>query len=150
MPLTCWDCGGDGHIATDCPNAEHLGDGRPMWCGTCDEHSRHWYDADGRAHRCQCHPLSHQLIKQHRRCPSSCKSLIYVWDQAPCDQHQEVGRQLAHLELAKQPIRRDEPGLQELAARQVAESRARHDWPGGPPPAAPQPAGTTPPPTSPR
>jgi hypothetical protein len=122
MPLNCWECGATGHISTDCPNAEHLGDGRPMWCGTCDERSRHWYDADGRAHRCQCHALSHQPLKQHRRCPS-CRATIYVWDLAPCDQHQPVGRQLepAGPPAPREPAHRD---LRALAAIQVAEARA--------------------------
>ncbi len=126
--ITCYECGAANHIARECPNVEQLGDGKPMWCGTCDERSRHWYDADGRAHRCQCHALSHQLLKQHRRCPS-CKQITYVWDLAPCDQHQPVGRQLEHASVARPETKRSEDSSRELAARQVAESRASRSPP---------------------
>ena len=122
MAFNCWECGATGHVGAECPNIEQIGDGRPMWCGTCDERSRHWYDDQGRAHRCQCHPLSHLPLKQNRRCPS-CKATVYIWDLAPCDQHQPVGRQLEHIDLAPR-IPAAPKDYQLIAAMQVAESRA--------------------------
>jgi hypothetical protein len=121
MPMNCYECGDSNHLARDCPNTERLGDGRPTWCGTCDEQTRHYYDAEGTARRCQCHALSHQQLKQHRRC-GACKQVVYAWDQAPdCDRHQLVGVRREHAELAgAAPGHRD---LLTLAAIQVAESR---------------------------
>jgi len=121
--LKCFECGDPGHVATSCPNIEQLGDGRPMWCGTCDQRSRHYYDARGRAIRCQCHPLSHQLLKQHSRCPA-CKQVIYQWDPSECGHHQETGKQWEHVETGARPVVRDEDALRAKALAQVAESRA--------------------------
>jgi zinc knuckle protein len=91
MALNCYECGSTGHLAAACPNVEQLGGGHPMWCGTCDQHSRHWYDEQGRAHRCQCHGLSHLPLTQYRRC-GLCKQTVYEWDQMDCDRHQPIGQ----------------------------------------------------------
>lgn len=86
MSVTCFDCGSAGHIAANCPNTGIDGNGRPSWCGICDEATRHIQTAAGVA-RCQeCHPLARRLFKSDRRCPS-CRQLVYEWDHSPCGSH---------------------------------------------------------------
>jgi hypothetical protein len=85
--MKCFSCGDDGHVAANCPNAELAADGRPPWCGICDERTRQIGVADGTVTRCrECHPLARQNFKSDRRCPS-CKMLVYEWDNAPCGHH---------------------------------------------------------------
>jgi hypothetical protein len=121
--LKCFECGDLGHIATACPNVGQIGDGRPMWCGTCDPRTRHYCDGRERAIRCQCHPLGHQLLRQHARCPA-CKQVTYPWDTSECGKHMEVGKQWEHVDIGTRPVVRDEDALRAKALRQVAESRA--------------------------
>ena len=87
MPATCWDCGETGHVVADCPNAAFTGtsDGKPPWCGACDERTR-MFGLDV-AHRCPvCNPNRRQSLKQHRKCPS-CHQTAHEWDNAPCGSH---------------------------------------------------------------
>jgi hypothetical protein len=89
MPLehvTCFDCGDTGHVAADCPNkAITPRNGKPPWCGICDERTRHiGIDHPGRCP--ECHPLRRQQLKQHRKCPA-CHMTVCEWDNAPCGQH---------------------------------------------------------------
>lgn len=85
--MKCFDCGTEGHIAPNCPNAELAADGRPPWCGICDERTRLVAVPGGKVDRCrECHPLARQNLKQHRRCPA-CKMLVHEWDTAPCGYH---------------------------------------------------------------
>lgn len=86
MPAKCWDCGETGHVVADCPNrAIAGGDGRPPWCGICDERTR--LMGTDVAHRCPvCHPESRRQLRQHRKCPS-CHVTVYEWDNAPCGSH---------------------------------------------------------------
>ena len=120
--IRCFDCGDTGHIARDCPNKTAINDGR-IWCGTCDERTRHvTATPDGNTMaRCQCHPDSHKMLPQHRRCPG-CRTVIYVWDTAPCDGHQVVGAWLPYAPPVP-PRGPDHERLRQLAARQVAEAR---------------------------
>lgn len=119
----CFDCGDTGHMAYNCPNRAAINDGRPIWCGTCDEHSRHVQaDATGDAmKRCHCHPGSHKMLPQHRRCPS-CRTVVYTWNTSGCDGHRLVG---AHLPYAPPvpPRGPDHERLRLVAAQQVAEFR---------------------------
>ena len=86
--MTCFACGGKGHIERECPNRQ-LASGpadKPMWCGTCDRRTR-LIESHGLAARCpQCHPLSHLHLAQHIRCPG-CRMLVCAWDNNPCGQH---------------------------------------------------------------
>jgi len=94
-----------------------------MWCGSCDERSRHIELADGRVKRCQCHPESHKHLTQHRRCPA-CHALIVSWDVAPCGQHSIAGTTHAYVGPAPKiidPASAD--ALRLTAAEQVAQSR---------------------------
>ena len=62
-------------------------DGKPPWCGVCDQRTRLSLDGDGKAQRCPvCHPLRREHLKQLSRCPA-CRMLVYAWDSAPCGQH---------------------------------------------------------------
>lgn len=82
MPATCWDCGETGHVVADCPNAVFTGtpDGKPPWCGICDERTR--LIGHDTVSRCQqCHPHRRQQLRQHRKCPR-CHMTIYEWDTA--------------------------------------------------------------------
>jgi len=93
--LSCFSCGGKGHIERECPNGQ-LANGpadKPMWCGTCDRRTR-LIESHGLAARCpQCHPLSHLHLVQHIRCPG-CRMLVYSWDNNQCGQHSSPARQL--------------------------------------------------------
>ena len=128
MAFTCFTCQQPGHLAKDCPNTAYLagdmaGDSRPMWCGTCDERSRHLELADGRVRRCQCHPESHKMLAQHRRCPS-CKVLVVSWDTAPCGQHSLAATARPYVGPSVKIAAPDNADqLRQLAARQVAENR---------------------------
>ncbi len=86
MPAKCWDCGETGHVVADCPNRAAAGtDGRPPWCGICDEHTR--LMGIDEMHRCPvCHPLGRKQLRQHRKCPQ-CHVTVYEWDTAPCGRH---------------------------------------------------------------
>jgi|SRR5215475_8728547 len=129
MPLTCFTCQQPGHLARDCPNAAYLsspdmaGDDRPMWCGTCDERTRRLELADGRVKRCDCHPESHKMLPQHRRCPS-CHVLVVSWDTAPCGQHAPAATGRPYVgpaPVAADPAKPD--ALRLAAAGQVMRSR---------------------------
>jgi len=85
--MKCFECGADGHIAPNCPNVGLAADGRPPWCGICDEQTRLIGIPGDRLARCrECHPLARETLKQFRRCPS-CKELVYRYDTAPCGSH---------------------------------------------------------------
>ena len=126
MSLTCWTCQLPGHTARECPNASNLdigGDGRPMWCGSCDERSRHIELVDGRVKRCQCHPESHKKPPQHRACPG-CGELVVSWDVAPCGQHSLAATVHPYVGPAPLPPKPDsEEALRLTAASQVMRSR---------------------------
>jgi len=84
--LTCHGCGSKGHFERDCPNTGIDSDGKPPWCGICDERTR-LLDLGGSMAHCQtCNPQRHKHLKQHRKCPS-CHVTVYEWDHAPCGQH---------------------------------------------------------------
>lgn len=83
--LTCYGCGDKGHLEAECPNTGIDTTGKPPWCGFCDERTR--LIDGGLVARCQqCHPLRHQMLKQHRRCPR-CKMAVYEWDNGECGNH---------------------------------------------------------------
>ena len=113
--MRCYECGADGHVKSDCPNkawiaSDAAADGRPRWCGTCDERSRHIELADGRVKRCQCHPESHMQLTQHRKCPS-CRKTVVTWDTSTdCELHILAGAQRPYIGHA------NSPGGHELAA----------------------------------
>ena len=127
--MLCYECGMPGHVKAQCPNKQYLappdlaGDTRPMWCGSCDERSRHVELADGRVKRCQCHPESHKMLAQHRRCPA-CHVLVVSWDAAPCGQHSVAGVPHAYVgppvDIA---VLDNEDQLRQAAALQVARAR---------------------------
>lgn len=121
MAMNCYECGSGDHLARDCPNVEHLGNGHPMWCGRCDQKTRHYYADDGRLHRCQCHGLSHLSLPQHRRC-ASCKATIYAWDSTPCGSHAEPGQPRVYVGI--EPKHAKPKDHRTLALAQAAESRA--------------------------
>lgn len=85
--MRCFDCGDDGHTAPNCPNRAIDASGKPSWCGFCDERTR-LVDGGDLVTRCQvCHPLRHQMLRQHRRCPR-CHMTIYEWDaNSECGNH---------------------------------------------------------------
>ena len=124
--MRCYECGDDRHVKSDCPNkawvaSDAAADGRPRWCGLCDERSRHVELADGRVKRCQCHPSSHEQLRQHRKCPR-CHSTVVEWDTSPdCARHILAGRRLPYVGAPAMPPK---PLLESEAARQAAESRA--------------------------
>lgn len=125
--MKCFECGDEGHIARECPNLGMTGeDGKPIWCGSCDETTR-LVDLGDKLRRCyQCHPLRGKMLAQDRRCPS-CRQIVYVWDHAACDNHQAVGVHREYVgKPASRPVR-SEDSLRALAAAQVAESRADHE-----------------------
>ena len=83
--MKCYGCGDDGHIEPNCPNAV-FDDGRPPWCGFCDEKTR-LIDGGALVSRCQqCHPLRHRQLRQHRKCPH-CHMTVYLWDNEECGSH---------------------------------------------------------------
>lgn len=122
-------------------------EGKPPWCGICDQRTRLVGVPGGCVARCQeCHPLARQHLKQHRRC-QACKVLVYEWDNAPCGSHSSPemkgGRlpreRIDEIVAAGAPVSREEAARrladprgpfpewlspQETARRQVAESRA--------------------------
>lgn len=100
--VKCFGCQQYGHIERDCPEktyaAEIGGGDKPPWCGMCDRETRLVYflrDGATTARRCTtCHPSSHLLPAQHKRC-KGCKAVIYEWDmRSECGKHQPVGKQL--------------------------------------------------------
>lgn len=91
--ITCYGCGGKGHLERDCTNTGidttgHYPDGTPktLWCGLCDERTR--LIGHDTVTRCQqCHPLARKQLKQFRRCPR-CHATVYEWDNAiDCTAH---------------------------------------------------------------
>ena len=93
--LSCFGCGGKGHIERECPNRQ-LASGpadKPMWCGRCDRRTR-LIESNGLAARCQeCHPLAHMHLAQHVRCPG-CRVIVYAWDVNQCGEHSSPVTQL--------------------------------------------------------
>ncbi len=88
MTVKCWDCGGEGHVASACPDQLVGG-----WCGFCDErtHLIALTEDQELIQRCpRCHPDRGKLLKQHERCPE-CHQVIYAWETSlPCDRHRIV------------------------------------------------------------
>jgi hypothetical protein len=83
--MICFGCRAEGHIEANCPNAA-IDDGRPPWCGFCDEKTR-LIDHGDSVSRCQqCHPAARKQLRQCRKCPH-CHVTVYEWDQAPCGSH---------------------------------------------------------------
>lgn len=118
--MNCFKCGQPGHIAQNCAWKDELEDPRPIWCGTCDPNTRH-VDLGDRVRRCDCHPESHKLLTQHRRCPR-CKAIVLKWDNGDCERHL-VARQHRPFTPPVPPRGPDHDRLRQLAARQVAEAR---------------------------
>lgn len=88
--LTCFGCGGKGHIEHDCPKhaaaVADAGPPLPRWCEHCDRRTR-LIEIRGVAARCQeCHPLARQGLAQHPRCPD-CRMIVFQWDRNPCGKH---------------------------------------------------------------
>lgn len=91
MAVICNACGLPGHIARECMNVKYLDeDGKPMWCGECDERARLRETADDKMTRCRCHPASHKLIPHHRVCPH-CHVTTVAWDESDCGKHHVAG-----------------------------------------------------------
>ena len=116
--LSCFGCGGKGHIERECPNAQLAASGpadKPMWCGTCDRRTR-LIESHGLAARCpQCHPLSHMRLAQHSFCPG-CRMTVYSWDSSPCGMHSSP----------VQAIDR-RPEREEIKSIVAGETKRRHD-----------------------
>jgi zinc knuckle protein len=125
--MRCFECGDDGHIARECPNLGITSaDGKPPWCGSCDETTR-LVDLGDKMKRCTaCHPLRGRMLAQDRRCPV-CRQIVYVWDHSACDNHQEVGIHRDFVGWKRAKPARSEEDLRALAAQQVTESRADHE-----------------------
>ena len=84
--MNCHRCGSKGHFESECPYAAIASDGKPPWCGFCDEWTR-LIDHGSTVSRCQeCHPLARQQLKQHRKCPH-CHVTVYDWDHGDCGSH---------------------------------------------------------------
>jgi hypothetical protein len=88
--ITCFGCGDQGHLERDCPNSGIDGNGKPPWCGICDERTRQIDTGHGMARCQQCHPLRRKPLTSDRRCPA-CRQLIYEWDNAQCGNHSGPG-----------------------------------------------------------
>lgn len=92
--LTCFGCGGKGHVERECPTRVVVGvnaTDKPMWCGRCDRRTR-LIEVGGLATRCvDCHPLAHQGLPQTTRC-AGCRAIVYEWDTAQCGQHASPAR----------------------------------------------------------
>ena len=113
----CFRCGDSDHLSYDCPNRTSsystpgaspatpaASDGKPRWCGTCDENTRHIDLADGTVKHCQCHPLSHEQLKLHRKCPQ-CHATVVDWDNSPCGRHTLAGVQRDYIGPTPAPYR---------------------------------------------
>lgn len=122
--MRCFTCGIDGHMAGNCPNARDLNDdnnGRPRWCGTCDERTRQVNLEDDHVRRCECHPKYRQLLPQHRRC-QGCRQMVYAWEVMPCGSHEPLAQR--YRVYVAPPDLREHLDHQALAAKQLAEYRA--------------------------
>ena len=138
MAFTCFKCGQEGHVQAQCPYAAELdrqaAPGQadksradwPRWCGSpcCDPMTRQVDHGDYVTRCLECHPRSHLLLAQHRRCPH-CRSVIVKWDTLECGKHLAVlPDRLVYVDHSPP---RDEPDhrdyLQRLAAEQAEESR---------------------------
>jgi len=132
--LTCFGCGGKGHLERDCPNANLATDGpasKPLWCGRCDRRTR-LIESHGLAFRCQeCHPFAHLNLAQHLRCPG-CRVIVYVWDTGQCGEHASPVKPFSRPAreeidaIVARELETDERHAE--VAREIAE-HPRHDTP---------------------
>jgi hypothetical protein len=99
--MDCYHCGSTEHISREC----EVMPGKPpsndpveaTWCGDCDKRTRLVDHGDhmSRCRRCwRTRSLTlgkpqSTMLEQHTRC-GGCNQVIYVWDQLPCGQHQDL------------------------------------------------------------
>jgi len=140
MAFTCFKCGQSGHVAANCAwqaELEQAPPGQPdksradwpRWCGSpcCDPMTRQVDHGDYVTRCLECHPRSHLLLTQHRRC-DGCRSTIVKWDTLECGKHLAIlPDRLVHVDRTPAQVPVSEDHLRWLAAEQVAESRRQRD-----------------------